>query len=84
LIAEVEYEKPVKVDQPLACEIRGDNTKDYPYTIVRINGLSTSWAIKNNVTSGVTTLFANNSVIDDKTNQLIIPKGQLIEVSKQL
>jgi hypothetical protein len=84
LIVEVEYETPRKVDEPLACELRGDNVKGSIYTIVRVKGLTTSWAKKNNITSGVTTLFANNSVIDDQTNELMIPRGQPIEVNTLL
>jgi hypothetical protein len=78
---EVEYENSRKEDQPLMCELRGKDLNDTPYKVVHLNGLTTSWAVKNNVESGVTTLFASNSVINDETNEVIIPKGQAIEVS---
>jgi hypothetical protein len=81
LITEVEYENNLKEDQPLVCELRGKDLNDTPYKIVQIKGLTTSWAVKNNVQSGVTTLFASKSAINDETNELVIPKGQAIEVS---
>jgi hypothetical protein len=80
VMIEVEYENSRKEDQPLVCELRGKDLNDTPYKIVQIKGLTTSWAIKNNVESGVTTLFASNSVINDETNELVISKGQAIEV----
>jgi hypothetical protein len=78
---EVEYENSRKEDQPIMCELSGKDLNDMPYKIVQINGLTTSWAVKNNIESGVTTLFASNSVINDEANELVIPKGQAIEVS---
>jgi hypothetical protein len=80
-MVEVEFENSRKEDQPLVCELGGKDLNGTPYKIVQIKGLTTSWAVKNNVESGVTTLFASNSVINDETNELIIPKGQAIEVS---
>ncbi len=49
--------------------------------MVKVKGKTTGWARKNAIESGVTTIFASNSVIDDSTNELIIPTGETIEVS---
>ena len=81
VMTEVEYENSRKEDLPVVCELRGKDLNDTPYKIVQIKGLTTSWAIKNNVESGVTTLFASNSFINDEANELVISKGQAIEVS---
>jgi hypothetical protein len=69
-------------DQPLECELQAaDKTNAKKHRVVRVKGMTTKWARKHAVVSGVTTLFASNSVIDDNTNELIIPRGETIKVS---
>jgi hypothetical protein len=48
--------------------------------LVRVKGLTLAWARKNKVISGVTTLFAKNIQIDDKTDTLIFPRGVKVKV----
>jgi hypothetical protein len=82
LISEVEYEDHRKEDEPLVCELRGDNLNGTGYKLVRIKELKTSWARKNKVMSGSTTFFARNAFIDDDVNELIFPRGETVKVNK--
>lgn len=69
------------MDQPLACELQGDDLNGTRYKMVRVNGLTSSWALKNNVTSGVTTIFApDGAAIDDEMNELVVPSRAAIKV----
>ena len=52
--------------------------------MIKIKGLKASWAKKNKIKSGATTLFAENSTIDEETNELIINTGQAVKVSSIL
>ena len=68
-------------DQPLECELQGEDLNGDPYMMVQVKGLNSSWARKNNVTSGVTTIFAPNGAdIDDETRELVIPSVAEIKV----
>jgi hypothetical protein len=49
--------------------------------LVRIKDLKTSWAQRNKIISGSTTLFADDSFIDETTNELVIPAGEALEVN---
>ena len=80
---EVQYEDHRSIDEPLACELQGDDLNGKSYSLVRIKGLTSRWARKNNVISGVSTIFAaEGAAIDDKTNELTIPTGSTIKVSR--
>jgi hypothetical protein len=68
-------------EQPLECELRGQDLNGTHFTMIKIKGLKASWAKKNKIKSGATTLFADNSTIDEETNELIINTGQAVEVS---
>ena len=69
------------MDQPLECELQGVDLNGTKYKLVRVKGLTSSWALKNNVTSGVTTIFAPNGAdIDDEVNELLVPSGAVIKV----
>ena len=68
-------------DQPLRCELQGDDLNGEQYMMVQVNGLDSSWARKNNVTSGVTTIFVpNGAEIDGETRELVIPSKAEIKV----
>ena len=68
-------------EQPLECELQAaDGTSDKQFKMAKLSGLTTKWARKNNVESGVTTLFASNSVIDENSRELIIPTTETIKV----
>ena len=70
-------------DQPVECELQATdiiNVKEH--SVVRVRGMTSRWARKNAVLSGVTTLYAPNAVIDDMTNELIIQTGETIKVSR--
>ncbi len=50
--------------------------------MVRVANRTTSWARKNNLESGESTIFATSGAeIDDDAGELIIPSGSTIEVS---
>ncbi len=69
------------MDQPLNCELQGGDLYGKKYKMVRVKGLTTSWAMKNNVTSGVTTILPpEGAEIDDQTNELVVPSGTVIKV----
>ena len=82
ILSEKDYVDHHYEDQPLECELQAtDITNVKEHSVVRVKGMTTKWAKKYAVVSGVTTLFASNSVIDDITNELIIPTGETIKVS---
>ena len=68
-------------EQPLECELQSDDIMNVnQYKMVKVKGLTTKWARHNGIESGVTTLFASNSVIDDDSSELIIPTNETIKV----
>ena len=80
-LVEKQYGDGRHVDQPLECELQGEDLNGEKYKMVQVKGLTTSWAAQNNVTSGVTTIFApEGALIDDLTNELIVPSGTVIQV----
>jgi hypothetical protein len=69
-------------EQPLECELQATDVMNATeYNVVKLKGMTAKWARKNAIESGVTTLFASDSVIDYNTNELIIPSGNKIKVS---
>jgi hypothetical protein len=69
-------------EQPVECELQSTDIMNVTkYNVVKVKGMTTKWARKNAVKSGVTTLFASNSLIDDSTDELIIPTRETIKVS---
>ena len=82
VIFEVEYEDHRNVDEPLACELLGEDLNGKRYDMVQIKGITSKWARNKNVMSGVTTIFVPSGAdIDDSTSQLVIPTGATIQVS---
>jgi hypothetical protein len=80
---EVEYEDHRSIDEPLACELLGDDLNGKSYSLVRIKGLTSRWARKNNVISGFSTIFSiDGADIDDRTNELSISTRSTIAVSR--
>jgi ubiquitin C-terminal hydrolase len=68
------------MEQAIQCELRGEDLNGMFYNKVNVKGINGKWARKNKVESGVTTLFAENSIIDDTLSELEIPLGQTIQV----
>jgi hypothetical protein len=81
LLSERDYADRRKEEQPIECELRGEDINGTQYKLVRIKDLKTSWAQRNKITSGSTTLFADDSFIDETTNELVIPAGEALEVN---
>ena len=83
LITHKQYADQHSEEQPLECELQSDDiVGTNKVKMVKVKGLNTKWARKNKIESGVTTIFAPNSVIDDDSNELIIPTGETIKVSR--
>ena len=79
-----EYQDKRSVDEPLGCELQGEDLNGTQYRMIRIDGLTSSWARSNNVTSGATTIFVpDGALIDDQTSELIIPSGATIKASSR-
>ncbi|KAI2488977.1 Gametolysin peptidase M11 [Fragilaria crotonensis] len=71
-------------EQPVECELQATDIMNVSkHRVVKVKGMTTKWARKNAVESGVTTLFATNSVIDDSTDELIIPTGETIKLGRR-
>jgi len=84
ILSDKEYLDHHVEDQPLECELQStDVVKANGISVVKVKGKTTGWAKKNGIESGVTTLFASNSVIDDDTDELIIPTGETIELGRR-
>lgn len=82
IISDKQYIDHHVEDQPLECELQATDIMNVTkHNVVKVKGITTKWARKNSVKSGVTTLFASNSIIDDSTDELIIPTGETIKVS---
>jgi len=76
----MDYEDGTDMVQSIQCELRGEDLNGLFYRIVNVKGLNGKWARNNRVESGVTTLFAENSILDDALVELEIPVGQGIQV----
>lgn len=81
LFVERDYVDRREEDQPIECELRG---KDGTFKMLRVKGFKTDWLKKNNIKSGMTKLFAADFIIDDDTNELIIPSAQRLKVNISL
>jgi hypothetical protein len=81
LTVEKDYEDHREEDQSLECELRGNHLNGTSFKMVRIKGLKTDWARENKIKSGMTELFVDNFIIDDDTNELIIPKTKTLKVN---
>ncbi len=76
-----DYQDKRHVDEPLGCELQGKDLNGREYRMVRIQGLTSSWARSQNVTSGATTIFVpEGAFIDDQTSELVIPSAARVKV----
>jgi len=82
VISHRQFEDQHEEDQPLECELQGADLNGQVYKMVRVANRTTSWARKNNMESGESTIFATSGAeIDDDAGELIIPSGSTIQVS---
>jgi hypothetical protein len=82
VISHRQFEDHHVEDQPLECELQGEDLNGQAYKMVRVANRTTGWARKNNFESGESTIFATSGAeIIDGTGELIIPSGSTIEVS---
>ena len=84
LVSEKDYEDHREEDQPLECVLQGEDLNGTRYKKIRLRGLTNRWAEENKIASGISTLFSQNSEIDDSAGELIIPAGGTIEVRRVL
>jgi hypothetical protein len=69
-------------ESTVECELRGDDLQGSSNKIVKIDGMTTDWAEKNGIESGVTTLFAKDALIDEAKSKLKIPANEAPEVCR--
>ena len=68
-------------EETMECELQGaDLIGGESYRMVDVQGLPDNWAMVNGIVSGVSTIFAPGSRIDDSTNALVITKSTDLEV----
>ena len=68
-------------EETMECELQGvDLVGDESYRMVDVQGLPDNWAMLNGIVSGVSTIFAPGSRIDDGMNALVIRKSTYVEV----
>lgn len=77
----MQYEDRRDEEQPLECEMQGEDLNGRKFKMLKIKGLPPGFAKLEYVQSGFTTLFADGSDIDDATNELLIGEGNRIQVS---
>jgi hypothetical protein len=82
VISEKEYDDNHEEDQPLECELQGDDLDGGAYQMLRVKDVTTKWAKNNKLESGLSTIFAQDAEIDDDSNELKIPKGSSIQVCR--
>ena len=76
-----DYQDKRHVDEALGCELQGDDLNGRQYRMVRIKGLTSSWARSQNVTSGATTIYVPDGAhINDQTNELVVPTAARVKV----
>ncbi|KAI2496201.1 Gametolysin peptidase M11 [Fragilaria crotonensis] len=79
-----DYEDKRHVDEALGCELQGDDLNGRQYRMVRINGLTSSWARSQNVTSGATTIYVpGGAFIDDHTSELVVPSAARVKIGRR-
>ena len=69
-----------KEEQPVECELQGEDLDGKAYRMVQVSGLPPGWAKQNRIESGVSTIEAQGFDIDDDTNELIVPSGAEVVV----
>jgi len=67
-------------EQPVECELQGEDLDGKAYRMVQVKGLPRGWAKQNEIESGVSTIAAQDFDIDDDTNELIVPSGAEVVV----
>jgi hypothetical protein len=83
LFSNVEFEDG-HGESTVECELRGEDLQGSFHKTVQIDGMTTDWAEANGIESGVTTLFANDVVIDEANYKMEIPANGAIEVCRNL
>ena len=79
LFSETQFEDG-RTESHVECDLRGEDLQGSYHKMVTVEGLTVDMAQTRGVESGVTTLFANNAIIDDTDNLLEIPASGEIQV----
>jgi hypothetical protein len=69
-------------EQPVECELQGEDLDGKGYKMVQVRGLYPGWAKQNGIVSGLSTIEAQGFDIDDDTNELIVPSGAEVVVGQ--
>ena len=80
LVSFKEFKDGHEEDQPLECELRGNDLIGQAYKKVRVVGRKSSWALRNNLKSGESLIFAAGAKINYDQGELLIPSGATIQV----
>jgi hypothetical protein len=76
LIIHKRYSNDYEHDEPIECELQEEDLMQESYRTLRVQNFTTSWAMKNQIISGITTLFSKEAEIDLKSNELLISLDQ--------
>ena len=74
-LSEKQYLDHHEEEQPVECELQGEDLDGKAYRMVQVSGLPPGWAKQNEIESGFSTIEAQGCDIDDDTNELIVPAG---------
>ncbi len=81
VISHKQFEDHHIEEQPLECELQGEDLNGEVYKLVRVANRTTSWARKNKLLSGESTIFATAGAdINYNKGELVIPQGSTIQV----
>jgi hypothetical protein len=81
VLVEKDYGDHHEENQQVECELRGNNLNGTSFKMVRIKGIENKWLKRNKIKSCATKLFVADFIIDDETNELVIPRNQALKVS---
>lgn len=81
LLSDKQYEDKHDEDQPMECELQGDDLDGKSYQMVTLKNLPPGFAKNHGLESGRSTLFVHGGEIDDDTHELNVPGGAEVAVS---
>eukprot|EP00545_Synedropsis_sp_CCMP1620_P006689 CAMPEP_0119029482 /NCGR_PEP_ID=MMETSP1176-20130426/40541_1 /TAXON_ID=265551 /ORGANISM="Synedropsis recta cf, Strain CCMP1620" /LENGTH=760 /DNA_ID=CAMNT_0006985829 /DNA_START=47 /DNA_END=2329 /DNA_ORIENTATION=- len=83
VLSDKQYEDHHEEEQPVECEMQGEDLNGTKYKMVKIKGIPPGYVKLNNIESGSTTIFADGSDIDDDNYELTIPNGAQIQLGNR-
>lgn len=74
LLSDTLYEDQHEEEQPMECELQGDDLNGKAYQMVSIKNLPLGFAKNHHVESARSTFFVYGARIDDEKNELFVPE----------